>query len=534
MSNKWKPEQRILSRALKFVSISLFFLTIFILLLSKALNAKLTHDEYQFIASGKLLADQFSFPYLDYPYHHMPNLVFIYALLFKLTKYNLLGARVFSVICATLSAGVLFYVIYKHFNNRGSLIQNLLAVACVILLVTNPLFDDASGKAWNHDLPTLLTLLSFVLLYRSASQDISTRKIFLSGIFLGLAIGTRLSYAMAVIPFLGAFLIIPSQQPRTSRYVHIIVFSIGVFLALLPSFVLFIANPKFFIFGNVVYPKLNTLYRHLLRHQSGMTIEGKIIYFLTGVIYSPLNMLLYLGLFLIMVITTVKSLLSRINVNMSLVFIFGLCMFLLIGSFGPTPSWYQYFYAPIPFLILGIFFGVGDLVIQQRRLSWFLIILLLLVIILGNSHIIGFDDIKLMNQPNQLLTIQVHNLGMDIKSLLGEGKVLTLAPIFPLEGGVEIYEAFATGPFSWRTAFLLSEEKREEYGVISHLDLDGYLESNPPDAILVGFEIQNDGFGFGDPGGLEIPLTRFAIQHGYEAVILSTEIVSDEIVLWVR
>ena len=139
-----------------------------------------------------------------------------------------------------------------------------------------------------------------------------------------------------------------------------------------------------------------------------------------------------------------------------------------------------------------------------------------------------------MNHPNQLLTIQVHNFGMDIKSLLGEGKILTLAPIIPLEGGLEIYEAFTTGPFTWRTAFLLSEEKREEYGVISHLDLDGYLENNPPDAILVGFESKNDGFGFGDLGGLEKPLTRFAIQHGYEAVTISTEIISDEIVLWVR
>lgn len=535
MSKKWKPELRNLSRVLRFIGISLFFLAIFILLLSKALNAELNHDEHQFVASGKLLADQFSFPYIDYPFHHMPNLVLIYALLFKLTNYSLLGARFLSVACATLSTGILFYITYQHFYYQDSLIRNLLAVACVILLISNPLFESVSGKAWNHDLPTLLILLSFAFLCRYDNQDISTRKVFFSGILLGLAIGSRLSYATVIIPYIGAFLIFPSQQPRTSRYLHIIAFSIGVSLGLLPSIVLFIANPKFFIFGNVIYPKLNPVYRNLLLHRSGMTITGKIIYFLTNVISSPLNMLLYLGLFVIMVTATVKSMLTKTSTNLSLVFAFGLSLFLLIGSFGPTPSWYQYYYAPIPFLILGIFFGFSTLFGKRRQSSRFLtIVLLLSVIILGSARMVSFDDIKMMNHPNQLLTIQVHNFGMDIKSLLGEGKILTLAPIIPLEGGLEIYEAFTTGPFTWRTAFLLAEEKREEYGVISHLDLEGYLENNPPDAILVGFESKNDGFGFGDLGGLEKPLTRFAIQHGYEAVTISTEIITNEIILWVR
>ena len=535
MSKKGKPRPRILSRVILFVGVSFFFLAIFILLLSKALNAELNHDEHQFVASGKLLADQFSFPYIDYPFHHMPNLAIIYGVLFKLTNFSLLSARVLSVTCATLSAGILFYITYQHFNSQDSLIRNLLAITCVILLITNPLFYSVSGKAWNHDLPTLLILLSFALLCRYDNQDISTRKAFLSGILLGMAIGTRLSYATVIIPYLGAFLIFPSQRSRTVKYLHIIAFSIGVSLGLLPSIVLFIVSPKFFVVGNVIYPKLNPVYRNLLLHRSGMTITGKIIYFITEVISSPLNMLLYLGLYVLMVVVAVKSLLMKASTNLSLVFAFGVSLFLLIGSFGPTPSWYQYFYAPIPFLILGLFFGIGTFVDKHKPFNRLLTIgFLFSVLILGSTHIVSLDDIKLMNRPSQLLSIQVHHLGMDIKSLLGEGKILTLAPIIPLEGGLKIYEAFATGPFTWRTAFLLTEEKREEYGVISHLDLDRYLENDPPDAILVGFESRNDGFGFGDLGGLEKPLTRYAIQHGYEAVTISTEIISEEAILWVR
>ena len=246
MSEKGILRPRILSREFLFVGVLFFFIVIFILLLGRALNAELNHDEHQFVASGKLLADQFSFPYIDYPFHHMPNLALIYGLLFKLTNFSLLGARVLSVTWATLSVVILFYIAFEHFNSQGSLIQSLLAIACVILLITNPLFGSVSGKAWNHDLPTLLILLSFALLCRYDSQDISIRKVFLSGILLGLAIGTRLSYATMIIPYLGAFLFFPSQRSRTVKYLYIMAFSIGVSLGLLPSIVLFIANPKFF------------------------------------------------------------------------------------------------------------------------------------------------------------------------------------------------------------------------------------------------------------------------------------------------
>jgi hypothetical protein len=36
--------------------------------------------------------------------------------------------------------------------------------------------------------------------------------------------------------------------------------------------------------------------------------------------------------------------------------------------------------------------------------------------------------------------------------------VLTLAPLYALEGGAAIYPAFATGPFAWRVAPLLDPQ----------------------------------------------------------------------------
>lgn len=71
--------------------------------------AKIDGDENQFVASGKLLANDFLIPYRDYPYFHLLYLVFTYATLFKFTTYILLAARICSVVCAWFTLITVFF-----------------------------------------------------------------------------------------------------------------------------------------------------------------------------------------------------------------------------------------------------------------------------------------------------------------------------------------------------------------------------------------------------------------------------------------
>ena len=99
---------------------------------------------------------------------------------------------------------------------------------------------------------------------------------------------------------------------------------------------------------------------------------------------------------------------------------------------------------------------------------------------------------------------------MEIRAAAGKNKVLTLAPIFPLEGNAEVYEEFSTGSFAWRIAPLLPGNERKELGIVSKEDLSDFLKTKPPKAILVGSE-----------GSLESPLLSYAREKGYKAVELS-------------
>jgi len=62
------------------INLKLLHIIVFILicglLFSRAMNSYISHDEYQFVASAQLLVSRGLLPYIDYPYLHMPYMVF--------------------------------------------------------------------------------------------------------------------------------------------------------------------------------------------------------------------------------------------------------------------------------------------------------------------------------------------------------------------------------------------------------------------------------------------------------------------------
>ena len=115
---------------------------------------------------------------------------------------------------------------------------------------------------------------------------------------------------------------------------------------------------------------------------------------------------------------------------------------------------------------------------------------------------------------DQWTPVKVHRMGQELG---GSGKVLTLAPVVPLEGGLEIYKELVTGPFAWRTARFLPEHRRRALGMISEDDLPDMVRSDPPVSVLVGFEKH----------GVEEGLTAYAQRDSYTPTALT-----DQIVLW--
>lgn len=79
--------------------------------------------------------------------------------------------------------------------------------------------------------------------------------------------------------------------------------------------------------------------------------------------------------------------------------------------------------------------------------------------------------------------------------------MLTLGPLYALEGGCHIYPQLACGSIIYRVADRMSEEARALTHTVGPATLDGLTRACPPAAILVGVEPSYFSF-------LEEPLQR--------------------------
>jgi hypothetical protein len=502
-------------------------------LVKNALDRELTRDEHQFVSPGTLLVRQHLLPYKDYPYFHAPYQVALQALSYEFSDKLLGAARLLSMAFGLGCLALIFGAALRYLSGLPFLIRLATAMALPLFMSLNTLFLYTSGRAWNHDLSVFLALSAFLVHCGALARSRPGPGLVASGLLLGLAAGVRLSWAPAALPFLAAvyWLGTPSGQARTWR--RGLPFLGGIALAALPWLALFLCAPADTFFGAVVYPgklttqfwashhytkamgwssKLSYFYQHVYLgagdyHLFGTYYQNKALFLATAVLALPLNLLaIWRGTpwrresaFLLLVLPVVW-----------------------LGSALPTPNMYQYYYQMVPFCILALILAVANLNHLVDR-PWsrraLLVVLALVAVYCVEFGASACYSIKWRDLAGRgtWAAARVHDLGRDLARLAGQGKVLTLCPTYPLEAGLRIYPEFASGPFAFRVAHLLTPEERRARRMVAPADLEDFLASQPPAAILTGPEKE-----------LDHHLATYAQVHGYEPQNLS----GSKLVLW--
>jgi hypothetical protein len=181
-------------------------------------------------------------------------------------------------------------------------------------------------------------------------------------------------------------------------------------------------------------------------------------------------------------------------------------LFTLLAALGATPSQPQYFYALLPWLALGAGEGLAILSPARQRQGIYLLAGAsgLAALLAAPSYL---PALRTWQQPTEAYAWKIHSQAPALALLAGQGKVLTLAPIYALEGDVAIEPALATGPFAWRVADLVEEERRATLGLLGPAELAAWWAGNPPRAVLATSE--------GDDAVEQRPLVDAAVTHGY-------------------
>ena len=494
-----EPKRFAFGRASQRTFVLTLLLAILLLLFVRAMARELNHDEHQFIAPPALLLRAGLLPYRDYPFFHMPNLVFVFATLFSTTSHLLLAARCFNAFCAALLLVLIFTIAARRFRVMQDK-RWLIALAFVLLLSLNPFFRFTAGRAWNHDLPVLASVASFAAFLRAAESDRGRLWIGACGAMVGIAIGTRLSFAPLVAPFALTTLLFPIRGLR--RISCLTTFLLGLGVALLPSVLLFFCAPSQFVFGNFTY---NATIHRLYRESTGLggiTFLNKLAFPVQQLLKSPSDLALVAGFVYFALRPWWRAGWRNIAAHRETALLMLILPFLFIGSFAPAVSYRQYYYPFVPFLLLGNIYGIA------REGQWRARTSLLIAATLFASLLETIPDLpytKIILDPAKWPVVTVHEKAEQMKALVHEGRVLTLALLFPLEANLEIYENLASAPFVWRTAALVDKQTRLAFDILDPADLDQSLQSKPPAAILTGFEHRE----------FELPLVTYARKHGY-------------------
>jgi hypothetical protein len=413
---------------------------------------------------------------------------------------------------------------------RRSFAAWMLGLVAAVVLLFNPLFAYTSGLAWNHDQSVFVLLCSVAALWRG----FVTRKALMigaAGLFLGLAVGVRATIVPIALPMTAALLWqIYMKKTLTTR--SLVAFVVAGILTQTPTLILAIQAPERFWWGNLGYAMLNTRLREDTAFERAMSMPDKLTY-LRDVVF-PWNdhrrgNLLLLVWALVGGIAGVFALRSGPSLDAHdpassatedrmrapVWMLLALAPFALAGSLLPTPSWVQYYYVCVPLLIVASGCAIASAMSVKRAscLVCALIVASLAIAAVESARKLTPDE-RGLRWPSAVVPIEVHKQGQQLAKLT-KGRVLTIDPIYALEGGRSIFSELTSGAYAYRVARFMPADDRKRLLIVGPEEIGTRLasERNPPALFIREPRVIGERLSHEDDEAIR----TYGITHGWTA-----------------
>lgn len=453
---------------------------VFVLLAARAVNRDFDPDEHQFLAPA-LLAAQGLRPYVDFPMFHMPGLVPVYRVVTAFGDNALLAVRLFSAALGTLDAVLVLSAACTWLTGFAPAVRWRFGLALVAVMLSARVFTYTNGLAWNHD-PSIAPLLAAALLFLHALR---TGRITLAlpvGLLIGLSISIRLSTAPALAAFgLGA-LILPAAATWRARLGACVLAGLGAAAALAPSAFAFARAPDRFVFGNLTYP---AIYReYVLAHTTAQTsLLAKAGHFFQTWFTDPGNAVIA-GFFLLAIFRVIVTRAWRSDARPA--FLLMLLGTLWIGVIAPFQIQYQYHSVLLPFFLLFIAAAAAHdagRTLADRR--WVTVLPWVALVAVAINFPRWYWSVIRLPTPDRWETSRIDNGSRWLRAALpAEARVLTIDPILPLQAGLRVYPAFATGRFTFHIGPYTTDAQRDLAGLLWGPQLERAIDAEPPAAVF--------------------------------------------------
>ncbi|WP_018185278.1 hypothetical protein [Kaistia granuli] len=484
---------------------------IFAALAFRILNYDLRKDEQLYVPPIRLLETQEM--YRDFFYNHTPGSAWLFYGLGKLTgsDHLLLTGRL-----GVLLGWVALIVVIGGISY--ALTQSRLASWCIVLLgVTNELFLTQPGMtATNNLLPLPFSLLGLGLFILGVRDERPRPLLYAgAGFFLSLAVCFKVSAVAFIPPVVIAAFLLPRALGIKERVLRVVTpLAIGGIVGGLPVLYYLATDRQRFlahVLGYHTGPHVQYMRMPgMADDRAAMSLAGKLA--LAQEIWFSAGVAVALVALVTLVITALRDApnvgtVTRRLSSGPISVVFGALVFSAVLSFVPTPGFPQYFGPPlvcIPLALAVVFASLGAE--QRQQVTPILLAATAIALVIAAPRFGQY--LGRVSHPGRWTVMRVHDAGVAIADRMAEagahGKVATLAPIYPLEGGLEVYPELSTGPFAYRTGDITPPALAAQYKMTSPTHIGALLASEPPAALLLGFA-----------PGLEAPMRAFAEANGY-------------------
>lgn len=492
---------------LKIINAFVFFILMVLALaiLANAMTKPLGHDEHMYCTAGALLA-RGKMIYRDFSYvAQMPYHPLLCAFLYKAlntTQYLLVG-RMLSVVCDVFVV-LCIIGIYRHIFGSFTISGMLFGLAAAVLYLFNPSVDYANGFAWNHDVVFLCVVLSFWLFISvDFEQKSKYWRIALIGALLTFATCMRITTALAQLLFFVILLLRPSRSIK-QRLKTILPFIAGTAVVLIWPLWLVLVAPRAFYLNLFWLPMLNSEWLHKI----GMFF-GKFDLILIALTTPGYPVLVVITIQLWLTVLLLRRKLKISNITNLLLAVLLPLVFFIIALVPPT-MWKQYLAMPAPFLVISFAYPLvyirklTDIPAHNKHFRVALALIVACALVSISLHPVVLRRIPKLANPLSWTPLRLHRISRDIAGRTKSAQpILTLAPLYAIEGGSNIYDEFSSGPFVYRIADYVTPADLEIAHAVGPETLCRLLEKSPPAAVILGAE----------PKPLEAPFLQAVASH---------------------
>jgi len=457
-------------------------------IVANSMTKEIGRDEQMYCTAGVLLAQgemiyrDFSYP-SQLPYHPL-----LLAACYKVlgTTHYLLVGRLVSVASDVLTT-VLLLLIYRSVFGARRTDGLLFGLTAAVLYVFNPFVDYAAGYAWNHDVVILCVALALWLLVTADFQSRNCyRPIGLIGAVLTFASFMRVTTALVELVFLAAILWMAGGS-LGNRVRRALPFLAGALvMCAWPVWVVGQA-PEAFRLNLVRIPLLYGQWLHeigVVYSKIGLTVDALRTPG-TVVLVVLAGGLLWAGLRYRSGLDTQERRKALVGALLPLVFV--------VIAYIPPTMWLQYLAIPVPFVVAAFAYPLLALQRQAasdslaKRMMAFAMPAAALVSVLAGWTVLLRTVFVLL--PEKWEPMKVHEASRAVTEQVKEPRlVLTLGPLYALEGGCDIYAELASGSIVYRIADRITAAERQITRTIGRETLDSLVADHPPTAVIVGVE----------------------------------------------